>query len=92
MTGVQTCALPILGIPEDSKLIRNLRSVTVPQRNTPSDSGSLALLAQAIKSMKKEVTQKIVIENVTWTGKDDINELLQQLAQQEIINARGGFG
>lgn len=81
-----------VGIPEDSKLIRNLRSVTVPQRNTPSDSGSLALLAQAIKSMKKEVTQKIVIENVTWTGKDDINELLQQLAQQEIINARGGFG
>ena len=81
-----------VGIPEDSKLIRNLRSVTVPQRNTPSDSGSLALLAQAIKSMKKEVTQKIVIEHVTWTGKDDINELLQQLAQQEIINARGGFG
>ena len=81
-----------VGIPEDSKLIRNLRSVTVPQRNTPSDSGSLALLARAIENMKKEVTQKIVIENVTWTGKDDINELLQQLAQQEIINARGGFG
>lgn len=81
-----------VGIPEDSKLIRNLRSVTVPQRNTPSDSGSIALLAQAIENMKKEVTQKIVIEHVTWTGKDDINELLQQLAQQEIINARGGFG
>ena len=81
-----------VGIPEDSKLIRNLRSVTVPQRNTSSDSGSIALLARAIENMKKEVTQKIVIENVTWTGKDDINELLQQLAQQEIINARGGFG
>lgn len=81
-----------VGIPEDSKLIRNLRSVTVPQRNTSSDSGSIALLARAIENMKKEVTQKIVIEHVTWTGKDDINELLQQLAQQEIINARGGFG
>lgn len=81
-----------VGIPEDSKLIRNLRSVTAPQSNMSSDSGSIALLAQAIENMKKEVTQKIVIEHVTWTGKDDINELLQQLAQQEIINARGGFG
>ena len=74
-----------VGIPENSKVIRNLRSI-------PQPSKELSAPAKVVNEIKREIIQKIVIENVTWNGEEDIIKLLQRLANQDIINQRGGFG
>ena len=74
-----------VGIPEDSKLIRNLKSL-------PRQNKDLSAPTSVVNDIKREIIQKIVIENVTWNGKEDIIKLLERLANQDIINQRGEFG
>lgn len=74
-----------VGIPEDSKLIRNLKSL--PRQNKDSSTHT-----SVVNDIKREIIQKITIENVTWNGKEDIIKLLERLANQDIINQRGEFG
>lgn len=74
-----------VGIPENSKVIRNLRSI-------PQPSKELSAPAKVVNEIKREIIQKIVIENVTWNGEEDIIKLLQRLANQDTINQRGEFG
>ena len=74
-----------VGIPEDSKLIRNLKSL-------PRQNKDLSTHTSVMNDIKREIIQKIVIENVTWNGKEDIIKLLERLANQDIINQRGEFG
>lgn len=85
-------------IPLNSKIFKDIAKVKMVMNKTTffqqnTDGSALKALADALKNLKQqEVVQKIVIENVTWTGKEDISKLLEQLANQEIINARGAFG
>ena len=74
-----------VGIPEDSKLIRNLKSL-------PRQNKDLSTHTSVVNDIKREIIQKIVMENVTWNGKEDIIKLLERLANQDIINQRGEFG
>lgn len=74
-----------VGIPEDSKLIRNLKSL-------PRQNKDLSTHTSVVNDIKREIIQKITIENVTWNGKEDIIKLLERLANQDIINQRGEFG
>ncbi|GFH42745.1 hypothetical protein Hs30E_12960 [Lactococcus hodotermopsidis] len=84
-------------IPANGQIFRDMEKAqkapnltTVIQNKV--DGGILQMIVKALQGLKQgNVEQKIIIENVTWTGKEDITELLHQLANQELINARGGL-
>ncbi|MFZ4973365.1 phage tail tape measure protein [Enterococcus casseliflavus] len=83
-----------VGIPEDSSLIRNLKSVdtiTSHQTITVDNSDLLPLLQQMLNAISR-LTPQINVYPQNWDTKNDIRRTAQELALLTQIEGRGGLG